>query len=331
MTGRGTAAALGLALACHAFAGRAQGAHGALGAQGPEGAASRGVVITVTVVPETVTVGQPFVIRVRARAPKSATLRFPVLPDSGDAIEAIDPRSIVETPSESVLDQTAEYRVAAWNVGAHGAHFAPVVATIGGTVVTWPAVAPPVFVRATLPADMSLQVPKDARAPFPVPSGLWRLFLVLAIIAALTAWYLARRRHTRAPPPLPELFVATAAAFRALEALALADAGETGRHVIAHVDVLRGYLARRFPLALASLTPDEMHAALARSDFPVLPERVDALLARDAGIRFAQAPVTRDDALALAAEARAIARDVQDAHEARVRAADRGPQRAKRR
>lgn len=322
MTGRGTAAALGLALAGHAFAGRA------LGAQGD---ATRGVVVTVTVVPDTVTVGQPFVIRVRARAPKSATLRFPVLPDSGDAIEALDPRSIVETPSESVLDQTAGYRVAAWNVGARGAHFAPVVATIGGTAVNWPVVAPPVFVRATLPADTSQQVPKAAREPFPVPSGLWRLLLVLAIIAALTAWYLARRRHARTPPPPPDLFVATAAALRALESLALADAGESGRHVIAHVDVLRGYLARRFPLALASLTPDEMHGALARSDFPVLPERVDALLARDAGIRFAHAPVTRLDALALAAEARAIVRDVQDAHEARVRAADRGPHRPKRR
>ncbi|MBI3567482.1 MAG: hypothetical protein HY084_04670 [Gemmatimonadetes bacterium] len=302
-------------------------------ALGAQDVSARGAVVTVAVAPDTVGVGEPFVVRVRVRAPKSATLRFPALPDSGDAVEALDPRAIEDAPDETVLDQTAVYRVAAWNVGSHAAHFAPVVVSMGGSAVPYAIVAPPVFVRAVLPADTSQQVPKDAREPFPALSGLWRWLLVAAIVAALTAWYLVRRRRHGALPAraAPEAYVATAAAFRALEALALADAGETGRHVIAHVDVLRAYLARRFPAAGVALTPAEMHAALAASDFPVLPERVDELLARDAAIRFAHERVTKAEAVALAAEARAIARDVQDAYEARLRAAERGPQRPARR
>lgn len=295
--------------------------------------ASRAGMLTVEIAPDTVAVGQPFVVRLRVRAPKSAVIKFPALPDSGDAIEAIDPRVVEEAPSDAVLDQTAVYRVAAWNTGAHTARFGPVLVTIGANAASYAVSVPPVYVSSLLPADTTQYVPKDARDPFPVPSGLWRLVLVIAVILALATWYFLRRRRKAARPAAPvlEAYVETSAAFRALETLALADAGESGRHVIAHVDVLRTYLARRFPGAPSSLTPAEMRVALATSDFPVLPDRVDALLTRDADIRYAHAEVTRHEAVALAAEARAIARDVQDAYEARQRAAERGPQRPARR
>jgi hypothetical protein len=126
-------------------------------------------------------------------------------------------------------------------------------------------------------------------------------------------------------PPEPEPFAAAATSYQALDALGLPAAGESGRHVIASVDVLRSYLARRFPDMRESLTSEELDRALAHSDLPVLPQRLSALLQRESSLRFARAEVTADDAVALGRESQAIVRDIQRAYEERVRAMERRP------
>lgn len=301
------------------------------GASG-QGAAARSAQVTATVSADTVGAGQPFVVQLRVRAPKSAIVKFPALPDSTDAIEPIDPLSIADTPDDAQLDRTASYRVAAWEVGRRVPHFAPIVVTVAGASMGYEVTVPGVFVLATLPADSTLQIARDARDPVSLPSGLWRLWVVLAIVGGLSYAYV-RQRRVRPPkvPAAPEAFVVASAEFRALEALGLADAGEHGRHLIAHTDVLRAYLARRFPEAVASLTVVELHRVLARGDFSVLPERLAALLDRDEDVRFAESAISRADAVMLAAEARAIVRDVETAHAERQRARERGPQRPVRR
>jgi hypothetical protein len=125
--------------------------------------------------------------------------------------------------------------------------------------------------------------------------------------------------------------VSAKASFAAVEALGLLDAGEVGRYFIAHVDVVRAYLARRFPTAGQSATATEFVAALAATDFPIPPARVGALLDRDAAVRYAGASLGADDARALARDARAIVDDVQVAYAARLAAEDRGPAPRKRR
>ena len=316
-------AALGLAAACLS----ARDAH-------PQDAVQRGALVSVSVAPETVTVGEPFSVRIRVRAPKFATIHFPAVPDTADAIEAVDPRAMEEAGDAEFIDRTAVYRLVAWDVGRHTPHFANVIVGTGGSDQQYPVALPAVTVLSLLPADSAQRLPKDARDPVAPPGALWKLLLLAALLLAGLAWFWWRRRRAHRAAAVPreaEPFAAATASFQALDALGLAAAGESGRHVIASVDVLRGYLARRFPDMRESLTPQEIERALKDADLPVLPERLAALLGRESSVRFARAGVTADEALALGKESRAIVRDIQTAYEARIRAMERGPQRGRRR
>jgi hypothetical protein len=288
--------------------------------------------VSVSVLPETVTVGQPFAVRIRVRAPKFTVVHFPAVPDTADAIEAVDPRAMEDSGDVELIDRTAVYKLVAWDVGMRTPHFANVVVTTNGIDQAYPVAISPVDVVSLLPADSAQRIPKEARDPVAPPSALWKWLLIGAVFAGL-GWLVWRRRKRRATatPPEPEPFAAASMAFDALDALALAASGEPGRHVIASVDVLRAYLARRFPDMRDSLTAGEIARALPASDLPVLPDRLAQLLERETALRFAHGAVSADDAVALGKEARAIVRDIQSAHEARVRAMERGPQRGRRR
>jgi len=155
--------------------------------------------------------------------------------------------------------------------------------------------------------------------------------LLGTLAAVLVGWWWHRRSVNVPTTPEREAYLVAATAFEALQRLALHEAGEPARHVIAHVDVMREYLQRRFPAAHHGLTPLEFVAQLAKEQFPSQHDKLTALLARDADLRFAATALDADASAALAAEARRIVRDVQDAHEARLRAADVGPQRPRRR
>jgi hypothetical protein len=293
----------------------------------------RGALITVTVAPETVTVGQPFSVRIRVRAPKFAIIHFPAVPDTADAIEAVDPRATEDAGDAELIDRTAVYRLVAWDVGKRTPHFANVTVAAGGADQQYPVAAPAVTVQSLLPADSVDRVPKDAKDPIAPPGILWKILLIAAVVLGGIVWWWRERRARRATerPPEPEPFVAAIASFDALDALGLPASGESGRHAIAAVDVLRRYLARRFPDMRESLTPQELETALRDSDLPVLPQRLTVLLQREASLRFARADVSADEAVALGRESHAIVRDIQQAYEARVRAMTRGPQRGRRR
>jgi hypothetical protein len=293
----------------------------------------RAPIVSVSVAPETVTVGQPFSVRIRVRAPKFATIRFPPVPDTADAIEAVDPRATQDAGDDELIDRTAVYRLVAWDVGPRTPRFAAVTVGTGGTDQQFAVALPPVFVRSLLPADSAQRVPKDAREPMAPPGVLWKILLLAALLVLGLLWYWWRRRARRAsrPPRDAEPYAAALSSFDALEALDLPAVGEPGRHVIASVDVLRGYLARRFPDMRESLTLEEIEHVLEDSDLPVLPQRLTSLLQRESSLRFARAGVTPDEALALGSESQAIVRDVQRAYEERIRAMERRPQRGRRR
>lgn len=310
-----------------AVAGAVVSAAGA-GAQQPPAADARQALVTVSVTPDTVAIGEPFTVRIRVRAPKVASIRFPDVPEPANAVEAVDPRAVDEGPPGDVLDRTARYAFVAWDVGLRGPAFGPVVVTVGGQARRFELGSPAVHVRRTLPADTSEQVPRDARAPVPLPGRLWQ-YLVLGVVAvAGVAWYFwrrARRRRGGVPGPIADAWDEARTAFDVLGGLRLHEAGEPGRHVIAHVDVLRTYLERRFPPVSTALGAGAASAALAAIDFPLPVHRVSDLLDRDAALRFAHDGVTADDAAALAAEARDLVLQVQLGHEARLRAMERPP------
>ncbi|MDQ3697419.1 MAG: hypothetical protein M3373_05270, partial [Gemmatimonadota bacterium] len=60
-----------------------------------------------TVRPDTVTVGDPFIVQVRVRAPLGASVAFPAGPDSGTSVEATDPRALRSATDSTAVDVTA--------------------------------------------------------------------------------------------------------------------------------------------------------------------------------------------------------------------------------
>jgi hypothetical protein len=208
--------------------------------------------------------------------------------------------------------------------------------TLGGATQEFGVAVPPVIVQTVLPADTTERIAKDVRAPSPEPSGLWRLWFILLVLAIGLAWYFWKHRARPASvTPQIDAFVTASAAFAALDALALPAAGESARYVIASVDVMRAYLARRFPAALESLTPMELDAALpaagSAASAPVDRAKLRELLMVDGALRFARGTATVDEAMALGGDARRIVRALQDAYDEQLRIEDRGPQRPKRR
>jgi len=279
--------------------------------------------VGVEVQPLTVAVGEPFTVRVRVRAAAGAVIRFPAVPDSSGSVEAVDPRAIEDHSTSTVFDQTAIYRFIAWEPGRRDVPLGDVRWEHARAADTLALGRMRVEVTTLLPADTAEQVPRAARAPLdPLPEW-WRWALgatgVLAI--ALLSWRAWRKRGTAAAAP-HDAFADAQADFAGVDALALVDAGESGRAVLAYADVMRAYLTRRFPMATDGLITPEYVRALAESSLPIRPEEVaDVLEAADA-VKFAGAVVDAERVARVARSARDVVRDVQVAYEARRAAAD---------
>jgi hypothetical protein len=85
------------------------------------------------------------------------------------------------------------------------------------------------------------------------------------------------------------------------------------------VDVLRDYLAARYPAAPLSLTTSELTRALSREPTVSL-EKLSRILDEADLIKFARRPVTRERALELGREARLLVRAVNAAWTAQAAA-----------
>ncbi len=268
----------------------------------------------VSVEPDTVTVGEHFIVRVRVRAPKGAELGFPVGPDSGVAVEAVDPRREQEGADTTVVERTATYRLVAWTTGAQKIVLGSLVVSNAGVDRRYDVPGIAIMVKSVRPADSTGRVPRPARDVMIAPRVLWPWIAGGLLLLALLLWML-RRRLRRRPASAHSGSGALANArrdFARIEELSLIDAGERGRYVALHVDVLREYLAERIPDAARSLTSTELLAALG-ADAPVpLPRLVPVLAAADL-IKYADRPVTANRARELAAESRGIVNAVEEA------------------
>jgi hypothetical protein len=262
----------------------------------------------VTVSKDTVTIGEPFEIRIRIRAPADAQIHFPDNPDSSGTIQGRDPHAIATSDTVQFRDQTATYHVAAWDIGAQRVIFAPVT-------VTWapkgerevPVTAAGVFVRSVLPADSALRVPKPAR-PLWEPSVFpwWLAALIAAAVAiiGLLWWWYRRRKKPAAPIPV-DIYARALREFNRIEAMGLVDAGERTRFVALVVEVLRDYLAARYTDASLALTSREL-VALSRK-YPTIPlEQLSRVLHEADLAKFAAFSLTEDRARTLARDARTI-------------------------
>ena len=268
----------------------------------------------VSVQPDTVTVGQHFTVRVRVRAPKGAEIGFPVGPDSGVAVEAVDPRREQNSADTTVVERTATYRLVAWTTGAQKVVLGSLVVSANGADRRYEVPAIPIVVKSVRPMDSTGRIPRPARDVMLAPPLVWPWIAGGLLLLALLVWML-RRRLRRRPPVTHAGAGALADAkrdFARIDELALIDAGERGRYVALHIDVLREYLAARIPDAARSLTSTELLAVL-RADAPVpLPRLVPVLVAADL-IKYADRPVTATKARELAAETRGIVDSVEEA------------------
>ncbi|MHB1863733.1 MAG: DUF4381 family protein [Gemmatimonadaceae bacterium] len=267
-----------------------------------QGPARSGTVIR----PDTVTVGQPFRVDVRVRAAAGATIIFPPGPDSAGGVQALDPRVITDAHAAGAVDQTASYRLAAWNVGTLRVGLPDVIVEADGRQTLVPLAGLTVFVKSVLPADSSLRVARPARDLLVSPAVPWWIVGVLALIAFLL-WVSWRRRRRGGPPAAPSIdpFARAEREFARVAALGLVEAGERGRYVALVVEVLRDYLVARYPRATLSLTSDELAAEL-RGAAAVPHDALHRLLLEADLVKFARRTLTTEQALEFGREARAV-------------------------
>lgn len=283
----------------------------------PAAAQSR-VQMGITVRPDTVTVGDPFLVMVRVRAPQGTRIAFPAAPDTGRTVEGVDPMSERTEATPGAEDRTAIYRLSAWDTGRVLAELGDVTLS-GAENRTLPLQDVAVYVRSVLPADTALHVPKPARDIFGPARAFpwWILGLVAAaILGLLLLWWWWRRRRRGLPDEAEDPYERAQREFERLAALHLVEAGEPGRHVVLAVEVLRDYLGGRLPEAAPSHTTLELLAALrARRDLPL--DTLRGLLAEADLVKFARRPVTAERARAFGGEAQAVVRQVEEAEQAR--------------
>jgi hypothetical protein len=267
----------------------------------------------VAVQPETVTVGQHFVLRLRVRAPKGAEIGFPVGPDSGLAVEAVDPRREQAAADTTAVERTAIYRLVAWRTGAQHIALGAVVVSASGVDRRYAIPDPAVIVVSVRPRDSTGTIPRDARTVFLAPPLLWPWIIGGVLLFVLLVWIITRlaRRPSRFDA-LGRALALARSGFARIDALGLLAAGERGRYVALHIDVLREYLARRIPGAEQSLTSTELLAAL-QADAPVPIPRLIPLLAEADLIKYANRPVTESRAMELASESRGLVVAIEQA------------------
>lgn len=281
------------------------GASGALAAQAT--GAPIPVQAAVGIEPDTVRIGDPFVVQIGVRAPLGATITFPPTPDTSAAVQGLDPVRIETRPDSGGAVQWGYYRVAAWNVGEQTITLGDIVVTVQGRSRRISLAGHKVFVASVLPADSAQRVPKPPRPLYEFAAPLWWLWAALAALAILLLllWWWWRRRRRGRPAAIPDPFPAAEREFARIEALGLIEAGERGRYVTLVVEVLRDYLAARYPSAPLSLTSTEVLGAL-RGQRAVPNDRLMRVLNEADLIKFAQRPVTAERAREIGREARAI-------------------------
>ena len=260
----------------------------------------------VVVVPDSVRIGDPFRITIGIRAPLGSTIEFPTATDSTSAVQSLDPVSIRTTADTTALEQHADYRVAAWDIGTQPLRFEDAVVRLGRLERRIP-LGGSVFVISVLPEDSAQRVPKPPRPIYERGVFPWWWLLVAAAIIGLglLIWWWWRRRRR---PPLAlvvDPFERAEAEFVRIERLGLLDAGERGRYVALMTEVLRDYLAARYAEAALSHTSGELLRAVHGQRW-IPHDRLSRVLGDVDLVKFARKPVSSERARELGREARAI-------------------------
>ncbi len=280
-------------------------------AQAPDAVAGTDSVgrVTFRVVPDTVTVGQPFEVLLRAIPPRGRQALGPAVPDTGGIVEPLDPARVTRVGDTLLV----RYRLIAWQPGVLTIPFAPVLMRLDSSEVVVP-LDIRVVVASVLPADSGKRVPKDSRDLFPVADRWWErwwqwalgLLLAIAAIFLLERW----RRRDRTPPIVAQTPIERAeSSFARLDARRLPSAGEGGRHVALASEIVRQYLADIDIALKLALTNAELLRAVAPVDG--IPDRqLRQFLEQVDAVRFGGNAVDPETVQRVSGMARELVRDI---------------------
>ena len=280
-----------------------------LRAAGAQVAADSAGRVTFRVLPETVTVGQPFMVNLRAVPARGRTAIAPPVPDTGGVVEPLDP-AVVTRRGDTLL---VRYRLIAWQPGVITIPLAPVRMTRAQSEIPV-ATDIRVVVASVLPPDSASRVPKPSRGLFPAATPWWARWWkwLLGIAAALCAVYLAHRWRTRERPVVEHTatpITRAEAAFARLDARALPALGEGGRHVTLATEIVRQYLAEIEPSLPLTLTNVELlDAARPIGGIPGI--RLSQLLEQSDLVRFSGARTTTETVGQVSGLARELVREM---------------------
>lgn len=286
--------------------------------------------------PDTVEVGDPFVLTVTVEAPTGSRIEWPAIADSNAAVVMTEPVKVTDAGAgPGGRREQAEYVLSAWQLGSLPLGLPNAIVRVGDAVAQVPLADASVFVRSVLPADTSLQVPRPARDPFLRVTPWWQRWLIAALILMTLGllWWVSRRFRQRSaaiPAVQTNPYLQALDEFERIGCLGLVDAGEAGLHAALSIDVLRAYIEARNPDAAMSCTSDELTAVL-QSDQRFPQDRLRSLLSDGDQIKFAGRQIASLRALELGVEARAIVDLVEQRereHQAAAREAEAAQQRA---
>jgi hypothetical protein len=261
----------------------------------------------VVVAPDSVRIGDPFRVTIGIRAPRGATIEFPVTMDSTSTVQSLDPVVVRTSADSTAVEQYADYRVAAWDIGSQPIQLTDAVVRLNGASRHVPLGGHSVFVRTLLPPDSAKRVAKPLRDLLEIrPFPWWIVALIAAVIviALLLWWWLGRRRRS-VVIPVVDPYVHAQSEFQRVESLGLLEAGERGRYVTLMIEILRDYLAARYAEAGLALTSTELQRSL-RATAHVPQDRLIWVLTEADLIKFARRPVSTDRARELGRDAQAI-------------------------
>ena len=274
------------------------------------------VQLGVNVTSDTVTVGQRFVAVIKVRAPKGATIEFPLSSDSASlnsttATEMIGKPAIQPVADTSSTTMSAAYRLAAWDTGLQPLGLPDITVKYNGQTGYVSVKDRGVFVKSVLPEDSALRVPKPPRPAMRIEPFNWLPFLIaLAVLAAaLIAWRLWVWWRSRRNAPV-DPFTAAEREFARIDSLGLIDQGQPERHAALMSDVMRRYLAARVPGIEQSHTSSELleSAARIRTQANDLPD----LLWRSDLVKFAAERISPDEGKRIGDDSRALVRRVEE-------------------
>jgi hypothetical protein len=261
-------------------------------AAAPAGAAlipSTDLAFRVTARPDSITVGDPVVLTLEARAPAETPLLLPQPADSIGPFTVLDAEAPVVETKDGRLTVTRTVRVTLFRTGESVLPALSLLSPRAGSADTLVALSQPipVRVRPVLQGKADPSNLKDLKKPVPLARTRWWLWALIAVAAVGAAWlvrgWLRRRRRAAgtsaapAPPPLPPE-VAFAQGLDALRGQRLPERGLVREYYFELSMLFRRYVEDRFGFAAAEETRTEILERAARLD-ELRPDEVDRLSA----------------------------------------------------